>query len=220
MNTLRKCLTCNWEYPPTYNRNKCKYCGGSFDVPYISGPRLPTEVKCLKCLETKPADQFNLMRHRGRLKHRDYCKSCEKLRHKERQKRNPETYKASVRRRYLAAVDRINKKYEEWLETSDVPFKVLSEKEWLDTCRYFGGCAVCGSDAIEARTFFVPFKEGGKYAAWNMIPVCGTCGTEATLTSNPFKWLKGANARKLGMTPERAVKIVDYLEQQIERARL
>lgn len=54
------------------------------------------------------------------------------------------------------------------------PVVALTEKGWLQTCKYFNGCAVCGG-AIEVRTLFFPSSMGGAYTAWNVIPLCEQC---------------------------------------------
>lgn len=220
MNTLRECSACNWKYPPTYPKSHCKFCGGEVIGMYITAASLTTERTCSTCEKTLPIEQFGKAIVGNRFGYRYSCKACEIKRFNAPHRKNSDTRKAARQRAYERSRERVEKIYEKWLETSDLPFKVLSEKEWLQTCKYFNGCAICGNEIIEARAFFVPFKDGGKYAAWNMIPVCGTCGTESTMKSNPFKWLKGVNAKTLGLTTERAEKIVEYLEQQIARAKV
>lgn len=111
----------------------------------------------------------------------------------------------------------MHKKYEDWLDRTNASFKILSESEWYAACKHFGGCAICGNESIEARAFFVPFGDGGRYTAWNIIPACGKCGVEAKINDNPFKWMTGLNAKNVGLTTERANKIIAYLEQQIEK---
>lgn len=59
---------------------------------------------------------------------------------------------------------------------NDVPrVRKLTEDDWLDLCKYFGGCALCGSDEIEVRHLMTPPSEGGKYAKGNIIPLCSFC---------------------------------------------
>jgi len=110
-------------------------------------------------------------------------------------------------------------KYADWLDLTNVEFKLMSEQEWLATCAYFDGCAICGEEYIETREFFVKFVEGGRYASWNMFPMCSNCATKVRLAANPFIWLDdylGA-AKKLGLTEERKQKLLEYFILQIER---
>jgi hypothetical protein len=62
--------------------------------------------------------------------------------------------------------------------------KPLKEHEWIDACRFFGGCAICGESTITSRMLFIPAKYGGKYTASNIIPVCEKCATEARSSHN------------------------------------
>lgn len=70
------------------------------------------------------------------------------------------------------------KEYEEaWSKVlQETKIIVLSEKEWLRTCGFFNGCAICGGP-IEMRGKFFHSRRGGAYTPWNVIPLCEYCGT-------------------------------------------
>lgn len=122
--------------------------------------------------------------------------------------------------------DNADKKYEEWLEkisTIPTPYKTLTEEQWLETCKHFGGCAYCGSMDISARSLFIPFKDGGKYCVWNVIPACEKCETAVKMIKNPFNRMDqqvhrapANQARKLGFTLDNLQTIVDYLQSKME----
>lgn len=102
-----------------------------------------------------------------------------------------------------------------------VNYHTLTETEWLEACRYFGGCAYCGKDEIEAREMFIKFKDGGRYCAWNMLPTCEKCATSIKRITNPFLLMdktRLTTRRKLGYSENNLQRIVDYLTAQIERA--
>lgn len=87
-----------------------------------------------------------------------------------------------------------NQLYMDWLlEIATLPnYSVLTEAEWLQACKHFKGCAVCGAQEITAKTFFVHFQLGGRYAAWNIIPTCDKCAEKLTMSKhNIFKMLCG-----------------------------
>lgn len=79
--------------------------------------------------------------------------------------------------------------YNAWMDkVKKVPanYPTLTEQQWMDACRYFGGCARCHSKDIEARGFFIGFEVGGRYCDWNIIPLCERCSKVWNLTLNPF----------------------------------
>lgn len=81
-------------------------------------------------------------------------------------------------------------RYDDWIKKFDGAFThTLTEDEWLKACRYFGGCALCGSEYISTRHYFIPFREGGKYTAYNIIPVCEECTLTLKRVKNPFKYM-------------------------------
>ena len=93
----------------------------------------------------------------------------------------------STKRANFAA--KFQNKFDRWLDLIKQvpkPLKTLTEDEWIAACRYFGKCATCGNESIDARAFFITFALGGRYAAWNVIPVCDKCATALRRQQNPF----------------------------------
>lgn len=65
--------------------------------------------------------------------------------------------------------------YSKWLiESKDFKKTLLTETEWLMTCKVFKGCAICHGH-IEIREFVIPYVNGGKYIQGNIIPLCIKC---------------------------------------------
>lgn len=122
---------------------------------------------------------------------------------------------------------KIEDQYDEWLRSIRAikpPYKPLTTEEWLEACKHFGGCALCGAEEIQARTLFIRFTEGGKYCAWNVVPTCEKCATSLKGTkSHPFRSMSnwaGDNARKGKQHLDGYLQaIVDYLEPKMEEAR-
>lgn len=145
--------------------------------------------------------------------HRYRCKKCSTKEHTDW--RNNRRKKAEAQ-------------YEEWLESIKKipePYTTLSEEQWLDACKHFGGCAYCGADSIEARSMFIAFKQGGRYCAWNIVPSCERCETARKAVSNPFARMdqtlyrdKGGTAKKYGFTLDNLQRIIDYLRVKMEEA--
>lgn len=108
---------------------------------------------------------------------------------------------------------------------ASIPSKspTLTEEQWLDACKYFGGCAYCGGSSIDARSMFIRFKDGGRYCAWNIIPACERCETSRKVIHNPFLRMDqhisknaGCAAIKYNFTIENLQKIVEYLQSKME----
>lgn len=148
------------------------------------------------------------------------CTPCSKNRKKQHDKKNPQQRydrdKRFMDKRFAMAAER----FEEWKKKTNLPFKPLAEQQWLEACSHFRGCALCDSEHIEVRQFFVNFKDGGRYTAWNVYPICGKCATKTRKIANPFQWLDRYTgyAIELGITKEIGDKLVAYLELQIEKA--
>lgn len=90
--------------------------------------------------------------------------------------------------------------YNEWLKRiAAVPknYPTLTEEQWMKACRHFNGCAKCGDENIEARGFFISFKNGGRYCDWNIIPLCSRCAADWNIAKNPFRlaWSRDNAAR-------------------------
>lgn len=110
--------------------------------------------------------------------------------------------------------------YEGWLESvQDVPFKALSEQQWIEACRHFGGCAYCGKEEVEARNMFIPYIHGGRYAAWNVVPACNFCAGRRN--RNPFRIFASQSVNKILTTDERRIErlqyILDYLRSHMHK---
>lgn len=122
--------------------------------------------------------------------------------------------------------DTAENKHKEWCDMITkipTPYKTLTEDEWLAACNHFGGCAYCGTDQIDARAMFIQFKHGGRYCAWNIIPMCDKCAKIHTTMDNPFKRMDaGINRCKNSMAVnykhdlQKLQKIVDYLRSKLE----
>lgn len=84
---------------------------------------------------------------------------------------------------------KLDKAYNDWMDkVKRVPAKypTLTEKQWMEACRYFDGCARCHSKDIDSRGFFIGFEVGGRYCDWNIIPLCERCSKTWALNKNPF----------------------------------
>lgn len=119
-----------------------------------------------------------------------------------------------------------SRRFIEWqdlIESIPTPYETLTEEQWLEACKHFGGCAYCGKPEIEARSMFIPFKIGGRYCAWNVIPACEQCETALRVQENPFLRMddtynrdkENSSARKLGFNLDRLEAIVNYLKNKM-----
>jgi hypothetical protein len=105
--------------------------------------------------------------------------------------------------------------FEEWLnliKKVPKPIHTLTEDEWLAACRYFEGCAFCGSDSIDTRAMFIPFKSGGRYCDWNVVPQCQKCANSLAYKVNPFTTMNNHSCDR-----KRLDVIVGYLGPILER---
>lgn len=102
--------------------------------------------------------------------------------------------------------------YNEWIESiRKIPknYPTLTEEQWMEAVKHFGGCALCKDESIDARGYFIPFKLGGRYCDWNIIPVCAECATTARRNPNYFLWSR----------PAGLMDVIDYLEVKINNAK-
>ena len=147
--------------------------------------------------------------------HKGYCTACDKA----------ASYRSAARR-----LEKINNQYSEWLDKiKDKDFHPLTEDEWLDACKHFEKCAYCATREIEARSMFIGVNEGGRYAAWNVIPACEMCSTALKTTPNPFLRMNNihnrstlssgrkssSQARRYGFNTTKLKKITDYLDTKM-----
>lgn len=208
MNT-RTCEGCGWVYPSNTPYKTCIWCGRG----------IHPEGNCARC--GKPVTKYIQGLH--------LCEDCYRKKNKERNERtkesrheaylelcaDPERFaklqesrKRSMQK-YLAKFDNT---YDAWLKRlKAVKTHNLTEQEWLQACKHFNGCAFCGSPSIDARGYFIPFKDGGTYTACNVVPLCEKCAVHVRVSHNPLKLFYGT-AR------ERMYKVMEYLEKRIEEA--
>ena len=197
MNT-KTCKNCGWVYPLVTPYSSCRFCGRGF-----------TEGICAKC-GTHSQDIIvptNL------------CRSCYNERNRKYQKRVVHTTEERMRyyKRLCAEAD---EQFAKWLETlKSIKTHTLTEDEWLEACKHFGGCAACNSESIDARGYFIRFEDGGKYNACNVIPLCEKCATAFKKQPNPFRQMHPQINRNLianrGMSLDKLHNIVDYLQSKI-----
>lgn len=208
----RKCpnIACGWQFPISYTRTACRFCGTLFELQV-----------CADCKQLIPTSEFKKVktgRNAGYLDRR--CRSCNNKSANEWMKAHPEVSRAATMRHSEKRRRIAEEKLQKWLESTNLPFKPMTETEWLETCSYFGGCAICGNEHIESRQFLVGFTEGGRYSSWNIFPMCGECAKHTRRIKNPFLWLdkRVGTAHYIGLTEERAEKLINYLILQIEKA--
>ena len=111
---------------------------------------------------------------------------------------------------------RVYDRFDAWLELITFvkkPLITLTEAQWLNACRYFNGCAFCESEIIDTRALFIPFKNGGKYCDWNVVPQCQKCANRRILKNNPFTSMQNYKKDR-----ERLERIVNYLLPLLERS--
>lgn len=204
---IRKCPECGWEFPGAYSGTKCKFCKAEL-----------THHKCTVCGAFLPTAEFYRRKSTGVIN--KVCRTCTIESKIKYDADNPDKVKERIARFLQTHKDLAEDNYAIWHDMIQLPYKPLTEAEWLKACEYFGGCAICGDEHIETREYFVDFKSGGKYAAWNIFPMCGKCATHARFVDNPFVWMDRflGSAYKLGLNKERRQKLVDYLILQIERS--
>lgn len=172
-------------FPKYTSARSCKFCG-----------RLFKEGYCLTCKEytEEITSRFN-------------CRSCENA--YSRARNDIRVAEANTRRAFYRDL------FKQWCATIRlIPYKALTEDQWLKACSHFNGCAWCGSDSIDARTMFVSPDDGGMYTAWNIIPTCTMCAMSIKAKKDPISTAKfyGGDDKPL----ESLVVIMDYLEEAIK----
>lgn len=205
---MRTCLTCGKESKYFKGIARCS-CGGTFD-----------KYLCAKCDTWLPTKSFS-KRYDGKgSEHmpRSACRKCEKKREKEVRARNVDTARAADKRRKQNKDARLDKKFELWKENvARTPSPPLTETEWLKACKHFGGCAICGNERIEARMFFIHFKDGGRYVAHNIIPACAQCAVTVRIFNNPFKWATySVISTRTKFKTAGLKRVTDYLSAQVK----
>ena len=119
-----------------------------------------------------------------------------------------------------------NSDFEDWLAKIakiPKPYTTLTEEQWLEACKHFGGCAYCGSPDISARSMFIAFKDGGRYCNWNIVPSCEICEAAYKGYTNPFLRMDtaffknfDATGTRKKQTQERLNIITAYLQSKME----
>ena len=173
----------------------CEKCGWVVDSrdPSYDCPICKTRFKTGICRICKKQVEF----YRNRL----VCKTCY-----DTVTRKPD---ASLR-----VKQRRQQIYKEWrAKIAKVPktYPTLTEQQWLEACKYFDGCAVCGAESIDARGYFVTFAEGGRYCDWNILPMCERCATAARTQPNMFLSTDPRVRKSL-------TNIINYLEDKLDAA--
>lgn len=172
MNT-KTCPNCNLIYPANYRFRRCINCS--------------TELShhiCVACKVLLPISEFRIA---GGVR-RGTCVQCRVQQSKEKDAAHPGRKAKRVRNNFLRRMAVAETRFEA-LMAVDKKLPPLSEHEWLEICRHFGGCAICGSEQIETRKLFVNFRDGGKYNKLNVLPLCGKCSIPTMNVENPFRWL-------------------------------
>lgn len=187
------------------NTKTCKKCGWEY-------PKDWPGRRCRFCNEPFPDGLCSVCGQYTEKLHDGMCTACKTKKH------------TAWRKGKMAAADEA---YKAWLSSiSEIPkpYTTLTESQWIEACRYFGGCAYCGSLDIDARSMFIPFSDGGRYCDWNIIPACEKCATARKAITNPFMRMdhdlyrhQNNQTRKYGFSLDRLQHIVDYLQPKIKR---
>lgn len=177
---------------------------------------------CNKCGWVFPPtyDKNNCQFCGGTLSNR-YCCSCGILaEHVNSKGQCRACQRATLARNITSRLVKDQASYEDWISTiKSLPVKPLTEEQWLKACAHFDGCSMCYNKSIDARLFFIPFKFGGRYCSWNIIPVCEECAIKLRSTLNPWH-LYSTNPRKGSNTQKRRYRkfkaVVEYLQGEID----
>lgn len=186
------CNKCGWEIDRRSTLRSCPICHTKYDEGY-----------CSICGAYCTGNDY--------VKHA-YCRECYN-----------EVFGAPTRARQYkqAAAENIDS-YRSWIDRiANVPnnYPTLTEEQWLDACKHFRGCAICGDMFISARAFFVPFSEGGRYCDWNIIPMCEECSVRwQTVTMVPNRLTPFSNYLQLKNGKQILKNIQDYLEVRLDAA--
>lgn len=199
MNT-KTCKKCGWVYPKVTPYSSCRFCGMAF-----------TEGTCKHCGEYS----YDLVYGSG------LCRTCYNKRVYSYQKGTARV--ANERKKhYERLCANADKRFADWVQQlKAAKTHSLTEEEWMEACRYFGGCALCGSDSIDARGYFIRFEDGGNYTACNVIPLCDKCATDLKHQSNPFRQMNPIINRNLavsrGLSLDKLNRVAEYLQTKIGR---
>lgn len=195
----KRCPKCGWEYAFSNPLKRCRFC----NTPIREGI-------CSKC--GNPSDNIEIQT--------GLCLDCYRPVSRNKSKRAYNAQSAAVKEdfnEWLALIRKVPKNY-----------PTITEAQWLEVCAYFDGCALCKSEHINTRGFFIAFKFGGRYCAWNVIPLCEDCAKKFRALQNPFRVMH----RRLGEpgggsdrvsehwhnSEKRLQKIIAYLRPRLEEA--
>lgn len=197
----KTCKGCGWVFAKVTPYKSCPFCGRYF-----------TEGVCIDCGEYS----YDLVPSKG------ICPECQRKRvAKYNRNRTPTDWAA---RRHKKICEEDDKMFDDWVaQIKELKMHTLTEEEWMEACRYFGGCAVCASESIDARGYFISYEDGGRYNAANVIPICEKCATAAKAQHNPFRRsdtrLASSPTQYRGANREKLSKVVDYLQRKIDEGR-
>lgn len=192
--STKRCNVCGWEVSVDKPGNTCPICGShDYDT-----------TKCHKC--------GRVVSGPDKVPGRPLCKECH----------NAEE-RVHMHKYLLKHNAKLDERFEAWLDKIKlVPAKypTLTEKQWLDACVHFNGCARCHSDEIDTRGFFIARELGGRYCDWNIIPLCEKCAKIWPLTKNPFRIAerRDRTARASYEYRNGVENIVKYLEEKLDVA--
>lgn len=197
--STKTCKGCGWVYPIVTPYSTCRFCGRGF-----------TEGICANCGEhsTDIIPATKLCRKCYNKRNGEYCKK--RVRTTDERQKTVRRWRAEADERFAAWIDKLSK----------IKTHTLTEAEWLETCSYFKGCALCDDEHITTRGYFIRFEDGGKYNACNVIPLCDKCATEIKYQSNPFRQMNPNLNRNLatsrGLSLAKLEKAAGYLQTKME----
>ena len=184
--STRTCKKCGWVVSDNDPVKACPVC----HTKYEKKKRTDTPGICKRC--GKPYEPWS------KYKRQNYCLPCYQIVYNKIDRDN----RLYQRRRDI---------YNEWLKKiAQVPkdYPTLTEKQWMEAVKHFGKCAICGDESIDTRGLYIPFKSGGRYCDWNVIPICSKCAQKAKSNYNYFLYDR----------PPGLIGIIDYLEPRLEAA--
>lgn len=204
MSNNRTCAKCGWQWSKKDPRGTCAVCHAFL-----------TEGPCTKC-GTYAVGWDYMPEYR-------MCRSCFNSSIRQTRRIN---YFMSDGRKVKFYNKRHTRAYEAWLDRvhkAPTTCPTLTESQWLEACAYFNGCAFCGDYNIEAREFFIPFVDGGRYCDWNVLPVCASCAQKVKTSPNQWKRLNIRMTQpappdtEQGQVEARFNKILQYLDERMKK---
>lgn len=163
-------------------------------------------IICSTCRIEKPSSEF----YSGRR----YCKKCAIAGQKAWVEKSPERIARKKEISKLHKRRHSDDFYKNWLLLLSIvkaPQR-LTEEQWVEACRYFKGCAVCGEASVEVRDLLIRPSDGGTYSAINVLPLCAACGSMSKQSKNPFLWVRKHYPKEI------VISICTYLVAKIKEA--